>query len=158
MYQLWGGPPFKKHTNGNLKDRNGTEVYLLGDSRSILHTLASHELWKDTILSYVSTCDEPEWARECLTKFDIEHLRDGEKLTMHTLVHHHEIYKAYSKQKHFQTLQKKTNIAFSEMIFFDNQMNNIEDVSKLGVHCVYCPRGMTNKIWENGLDGWRERK
>lgn len=52
---------------------------------------------------------------------------------MHTLVHHHEIYKAYSKQKHFKTLKQKTQIDYCEMIFFDNQMNNIRDVSPLGI-------------------------
>lgn len=98
----------------------------------------------------------------------------GKKHTMHTLVHHHEIYHAYSKQKHFKTLKQKTKIDYSEMIFFDNQMNNIHDVSELGfilflfelypllilnigVHCVYCPEGLTEELWNKGLIGWQEK-
>lgn len=72
MYQLWGGgAPFTKLPNGNLRDRKGQEVYLLGNSKEILETLGNSAIWKDTLISYVSTCDEPEWAQECLHKFDL---------------------------------------------------------------------------------------
>lgn len=37
------------------------------------------------------------------------------------------------------------------MLFFDNEMGNIKSVSKLGVKCVYCPDGMTERIWDEGL-------
>jgi magnesium-dependent phosphatase 1 len=127
-----------------------------------LQALGSQAEYKDTVLSYVSTCDEPEWARECLHKFELEVEQcksgSGSKHTMHTLVAHHEIYKAYSKQSHFKKLQAKTLIEFEEMLFFDNQMNNIHDVSMLGVHCVYCPEGMTDRVWEDGLAEWRKKR
>lgn len=38
------------------------------------------------------------------------------------------------------------------MLFFDNEMGNIRSVSKLGVQCVYCPDGMTQAIWDEGLN------
>ena len=72
MYQLWGGgAPFTKLPNGNLRDRKGNEVYLLGNSKQILETLGNAAIWENTLISYVSTCDEPEWAAECLHKFDL---------------------------------------------------------------------------------------
>jgi magnesium-dependent phosphatase 1 len=37
------------------------------------------------------------------------------------------------------------------MLFFDNESGNIRDVASLGVKCVYCPDGMTAKMWEKGL-------
>ena len=37
------------------------------------------------------------------------------------------------------------------MIFFDNEGGNIRDVSKLKVHCVFCPDGVTQNAWESGL-------
>lgn len=80
MYQLWGGgSPFTKQTNGNLKDSRGNEVYLLGNSRQILETLGNSPIWKDTLISYVSTCDEPKWAEECLHKFDLGMKRKKER-------------------------------------------------------------------------------
>ena len=62
-----------------------------------------------------------------------------------------QIYKS-NKQEHFKKLKSEyKSIDYSEMLFFDNEMGNIRSVSKLGVKCVYCPDGMTEKIWEEGL-------
>ena len=35
--------------------------------------------------------------------------------------------------------------------FFDNEEDNIDEVSQLGVKCVYCPRGMDEPSWEKGV-------
>jgi magnesium-dependent phosphatase 1 len=62
-----------------------------------------------------------------------------------------QIYKA-NKQEHFQKLKREyKSIEYSEMLFFDNEMGNIRSVSKLGVKCIYCPDGMTQAIWDEGL-------
>ena len=37
------------------------------------------------------------------------------------------------------------------MLFFDNEYGNIENVQKLGVKCVYCPHGVTQTAWDEGL-------
>ena len=70
MYELWGrgGAPFTLMKNGNLKDRGGEEVGLLGDVRNIMLELKTDEKWKDTVIGVASTCDEPSWARECIQK------------------------------------------------------------------------------------------
>ena len=66
-----------------------------------------------------------------------------------------QIYKA-NKQQHFQNLKKEfPDIQYSEMLFFDNEYGNIRNVEKLGVKCVYCPEGMTEKAWQEGLDMFR---
>ena len=40
MYQLWGGgAPFTVQPSGNLKDRAGVEVHLLGAVRDIMYEL-----------------------------------------------------------------------------------------------------------------------
>ena len=62
-----------------------------------------------------------------------------------------QIYKS-NKQEHFKKLKLEYgSIEYSEMLFFDNEMGNIKSVSKLGVKCVYCPDGMTERIWDEGL-------
>ena len=38
------------------------------------------------------------------------------------------------------------------MIFFDNQMNNCNTVSSIGVTVVYTPEGVTRKAFEVNLD------
>lgn len=73
MYELWGrgGAPFTLTKNGNLKDRSGEEVELLGDVRNIMLELKTDEKWKDTVIGVASTCDEPSWARECIQKVEV---------------------------------------------------------------------------------------
>merc|ERR1712066_445897 len=63
MYELWGrgGAPFTLMKNGNLKDRGGEGVELLGDVRNIMLELKTDEKWKDTVIGVASTCDEPSW-------------------------------------------------------------------------------------------------
>ena len=72
MYELWGrgGAPFTLTKNGNLKDRGGEEIELLGDVRNIMLELKTDEKWKDTVIGVASTCDEPSWARECIEKVE----------------------------------------------------------------------------------------
>ena len=62
MYQLYGGSPFSLHLSSlDLKDRRGERVSLLGDAREILKE------WKEKAkFAVASSCDEPEWARECI--------------------------------------------------------------------------------------------
>ncbi|XP_036210510.1 uncharacterized protein LOC118678732 isoform X2 [Myotis myotis] len=47
-----------------------------------------------------------------------------------------EIYQG-SKVTHFERLQQKTGVPFSQMIFFDDEKRNIVDVSKLGTEWCY---------------------
>ena len=78
MYQLWGGgSPFSQGKNGDLKDRSGERVYLMGDVRNIMSELKNDQKYKDCQVAIASRCDEPSWADECLDLFTIN---DGSKL------------------------------------------------------------------------------
>ena len=151
MYELWGGgAPFTAHNGGEyVTDRKGEKVKLLGTSRRVLEDLASMPAFKsgEMTIAFASTCDEPEWARECLRKITLF----GGKTPMGEVVATQEIYKARSKAVHFAAIAKKTGEDLRDMIFFDNQINNIRDVAPLGVTCVYCPEGITDEIWKRGL-------
>ena len=168
MYMLWsgGGSPFKPHPQrpDRLLDRSGTEVKLMGNSYDLMRSLALDPVFRDQGVTFgvASTCDEPEWAAECMQKLMVTTSSDeGGQRNMTNLFHFNEIYKASSKQTHFRNIQKKAKahygqeIAFKDMIFFDNQTDNTRSVSKLGVHCVYTPDGMTEEHWIQGLEQWR---
>ena len=58
---------------------------------------------------------------------------------------------ACSSSTHFNALQRKTGIPYSQMCFFDDDGANIRDVSTLGVHCFHTPRGVTWELYERGL-------
>jgi magnesium-dependent phosphatase 1 len=151
MYELWGGgAPFTVVSANELRDSKGTKVRLLGAISSILHELHTAPEWKETKVAWVSCTDEPSWAAECLRKFQT---MGGTPIG--DVVHSEQIFKS-NKQTHFQRLKKLyPEIAFEEMLFFDNEYGNISNVEKLGIKSVYCPDGMTREIWEKGLSLFR---
>ena len=150
MYELWGGgSPFKQNKDGTLSDRSGTRVHLLGDVKNILYELKTDPKWKDSIVAVASTCDAPEWARECLRKFPV-----GDGLTMSDVFSEDvtEIYEANGKDKHMREIAKKTRVSLDQMIFFDNQTNNTSCVAAMeGPTVVYTPEGLTRELFEEGL-------
>ncbi|KAA8495313.1 Magnesium-dependent phosphatase 1 [Porphyridium purpureum] len=147
MYELWGGgAPFKPNKDGNVVDRSGTEVRLLGNSRSLLLELRTDERWKDTQVAVASRTDEPTWAEECMQKIMIA---DG--MNMKSTIDIEEIYKG-NKVHHFRALHEKTGIPYDQMIFYDNETANCHDVGTLGVLCIFTPRGMTDGIWQQSLE------
>mmetsp|Transcript_9105 Transcript_9105/g.13705 ORF Transcript_9105/g.13705 Transcript_9105/m.13705 type:complete len:185 (-) Transcript_9105:100-654(-) len=157
MYMLWGGgSPFKVVGDGTEKllDCSGATVRLLGVSGRVLHELRHDPKWANTVCAFASTTDEPSWADECLHKFRTT--PDGEPLV--ACVDSSHIYKG-NKQTHFRNMKKEyPHIEFCDMVFFDNQMDNISSVSRLGVHCVYCPDGITEQIWNEGLKSYSRSK
>jgi magnesium-dependent phosphatase 1 len=150
MYELWGGggAPFKQNKDGTLTDRGGTKVALLGDVKNLMHEFATESMWKQTKICVASSCDEPDWARECISKFDIG---AGLKLSDVFDKNNIEIYKR-SKDHHLREIANKTGVALEEMMFFDNQTNNCQTVSRIGVTVVYTPDGVTRQAFQEGLD------
>lgn len=153
MYELWGGggSPFSALKDGNLTDRSGTTVRLLGDVRRIMYEFKTDPAWSNSVIAVASSCDEPNWARECIQKFVIGY-DDKYKLKDVFSSNHIEIYKK-SKDHHLKSIQDKcsSGTSFRDMIFFDNQYDNCKAVSKLGATVVYTPNGVTRKSFEEGL-------
>ena len=152
MYMMWGsgGAPFKTKDDGHsAESKTGQKVQLLGDVRQILEHLLEHPEIEsgNTKLALASTCDEPDWARELLRVFKLTHPKTKQKIPMGDLFHAHEIYGASNKHPHFHSIKKRFNVEFHEMAFYDNQHNNIRDVSKLGVHCILTPDGVMWNHW-----------
>ena len=67
-----------------------------------------------------SSCDEPSWARECLTKFTVG---DGIPLSDIVAPNLIEIYKASSKQVHLKAISKASGVPLSEMMFLDKYVS-----------------------------------
>ena len=154
MYQLWGGAPFTAVGDGTkeLVDSSGSKIRLLGATGTILKLLKTSDEWDGVKTAWVSCTDEPVWARECLEKFKTD---DG--IPIGSYIDSNQIFKD-NKQSHFRNLKALfPDIEYDEMIFFDNEMGNIRTVSKLGVHCIYCPDGVTKEIWDEGLENFASR-
>ena len=176
MYQLWGGgAPFSVvDEQRELSDRSNQPVRLLGIAGQILHSLRHDPAWTqreatdtatdadtdtgsyETIVAWASCTDEPGWADECLRKFKSSpdpssSAAATEPVPLHTLAHSSQVYKA-NKGQHMRKLQQEyPHIAFSEMLFFDNERHNTAATAKLGVVSLHCPHGLTAEAWEEGL-------
>ncbi|GAA6002357.1 Mg-dependent acid phosphatase [Rhodotorula paludigena] len=80
--------------------------------------------------------------------------KEGETVAAIKLFDSMEIYPG-SKMEHFRELNKKTGIAFEDMVFFDDESRNRE-VAKLGVTFVLVHSGVTRQLFESGIDAWRK--
>ena len=152
---LWGGvgSPFKPLANGNVKDRSGTEVKIMADLRDILKEVKSAEKWKETRIGVASSCDEPDWAYQCIAQIQIGkfHLKDIFEPGIT------EIYKS-CKTAHLKKISQKTRVDLREMMFFDNEWSNCQAVARLGVTVVYTPRGLTQDLFQEALQKFPEKE
>ena len=125
LYELHGGSPFSTKSDGNLTDRSGTHLYLMGDVRNIMYELKNDSKWTKTIVAIASKCTELKWAHECLEKFQLEGSQNLKS------VFHPDLMEIYwdNKQRHLKVIAEKSGIQLKDMIFFDNQMDNCRDVS-----------------------------
>jgi magnesium-dependent phosphatase 1 len=55
-------------------------------------------------------------------------------------------------------MHEKSGIAYEDMLFFDNERRNCQDVAPMGVVCVYTPRGMQTVEWYQGLEDFATSK
>ena len=61
---------------------------------------------------------------------------------------HSNIHIDYVKNKiiHMERISQETGIAPNEMVFFDNQLDQCLDVSKINVTVAYVPKGLTRYV------------
>jgi magnesium-dependent phosphatase 1 len=152
-----------------MLSRNGEKVELLGDARLILYELYSQEQWYPSRVGISSRTDPPEWAHELMAQFSIYNpdVTASQAVTCSMK----EVFdrslcildKTLDKAKQFEMLLEQANsnnvstnnkskkLKFKDIIFFDNEAGNCKQVARLGVTCVYTPRGLTYEAWENGL-------
>lgn len=52
---------------------------------------------------------------------------------------------------HFYSIQKDSGLAFSEMLFFDDEYRNKVDLDKIGVLMIMVEDGVNNELIKKGL-------
>ena len=121
-------PPYRQ-VNNHVLDSENNAIFLYPDVRSLLK-----DLQEDYSLAIASRTHRPEWARELL-----------QLLEVNTYFSYQEIYPG-SKTEHFHQLQHRTDLPFKEMLFFDDEIRNVNDVARLGVTAVLADEGITQKL------------
>jgi magnesium-dependent phosphatase 1 len=121
-------PPYARQ-NGHVLDSMGNIIFLYPASKSVLKTLYTHYT-----LAVASRTHRPEWARELMDLLDIR-----------KYFSHLEIYPG-PKTEHFYQLQNNTQFDFEEMLFFDDEMRNVDEVASLNVKTVLVDQGITQNL------------
>ncbi|XP_069094263.1 magnesium-dependent phosphatase 1 isoform X3 [Pleurodeles waltl] len=129
-------------SDGTVIDTAGAHITLYRDVPEIMAQLHGEGIR----IAAASRTGEVAGANQLLDLFHLQHYFSIK-----------EIYPG-CKVTHFERIQKKSGIPYSEMVFFDDETRNIRDISKLGVTCVHVGRdGMTSKTLEDGLESFALR-
>jgi magnesium-dependent phosphatase 1 len=155
------GAPFTSQDDNNdgnniLLTAKGEPVHLLGNVRDVMRELYTDPKWKTTLVGISSRTDQPDWARELLTKFQVP--TEDEKKALFVL---QDVFDGgpmeishESKVEHFRRISTSLGIPFEDMLFLDNEYWNCKDVSELGVTVGHCPEGVTMEIWKAALEAF----
>ena len=120
------GSPFTRVSEDVLVDSGGERLELFKDSRRVLNDLVAN----DYVLTVASRSKTPSWAHEALEKLD--------------LVNYFSEIQIFpgSKIAHFEIIKEQTGCKYSEMLFFDDEQRNIDDMTGIGVECVHVGNGI----------------
>jgi magnesium-dependent phosphatase 1 len=122
-------PPYQR-VNGYVADAIGHKIKLYPDVLEIIASLKA----ENKLIAIASRTEEPEWAKQILELFEIRNKFDFEEIFPDR------------KSTHLSSIKKQSNISFNDMVFFDDEYRNIEDVSELGVTSVWTKNGLNKEI------------
>ena len=110
-----------------LLDQNDRWIRLYDDVKIILEELKQ----RNKKIVAASRTYEPQWAQDLLYQFDIDKYFDLK-----------EIYPG-SKVSHFKRIKNHFMIPYEQMVFFDDELRNTEEVKRLGVKTVFIRNGIS---------------
>ncbi|RLN86461.1 hypothetical protein BBJ28_00004702 [Nothophytophthora sp. Chile5] len=177
MYELYGAPFRKNATTGVVTDCRGEQVHFFAAVHTVLNVLETDPQFRDTAeVAVASRTTEPKWAKTCMRLMDVtlgggvstteDDAEDGDDAeaegetvirSLQSIVDYEPIYPR-NKRVHFEQLKKDSGVAYEDMLFFDNEYGNVADIQRLGVTCAYCPQGLTEGSWLQGMEAFQEAK
>ncbi|KAL1915733.1 uncharacterized protein VTP21DRAFT_6492 [Calcarisporiella thermophila] len=154
LWPLWidthiSGPPFKIDSKRTacVTSCENEPVQLYKDVPAILHAIKN---MKDVKIGIASRTHEPLWAKQIL---EIMPIPNGENsfCTLQSMIDQAEIYPG-TKLKHFSRFHDRLKIDYKDMLFFDDEKRNIDEVGqKLGVHSVLVKGELTYGDFQQAL-------
>ncbi|WP_372776087.1 magnesium-dependent phosphatase-1 [Mangrovibacterium sp.] len=122
-------PPFA-WKDRKLTDQDGRWIYLYPEVKEILTELKE----EGHLIALASRTNAPTVAKQLLHMFEIDHFIDSR-----------EIYPG-SKLTHFDRILKELKVAKEDVVFFDDEYRNVEEIRSIGIESVLVPNGLTKEI------------
>ncbi|CAH1971685.1 unnamed protein product [Acanthoscelides obtectus] len=133
--------PYRIASNEKIIDSAGNIVECYPDVPEVLADL--HK--KGYILGVASRCPDREGCRQLLNLFGFN-----------KYLKYIEIHDCH-KFQHFEKIKKSSGVDFSEMMFFDDDKNNIRDISSMGVVSILVREGITKQVVDDGIRQFHKR-
>ena len=116
-------------------DGRGRSITLYDDVLDILRFCDEASI----TMALASRTEQPVWAQQLVELLDISHRFAFA-----------EIYPT-SKLRHFAALHQASGVDYQQMLFFDDELRNIVEVSSLGVSCVHVEDGISRQLFDRGV-------
>ena len=143
LYQLSSGPPFTQSADGCVLTRRGERLDLFPAARKALSALAD----AGVPVAIASRASERAWAVEIMRLLLVDDRRTVADVVGSAPV----VIQGGSKVHHLKHIAHESGVPLREMVFFDNERGNILEVKKIGPTCIYCPRGLTDDVFRDGV-------
>ncbi|CAE8721953.1 unnamed protein product [Polarella glacialis] len=158
MYQTKGGPPYRQLAGGDVAMNSaGEEIRLFGAVRRIWALLHSQEARAHGIRVAVASSSRRNKAVPLLATLEVcPRVRMSDVIDQELF----EMYycKGEGKRPHLQSLLSKTKLPPSEVLFVDDNIDNIRSVAGLGVVAVHLPQGLSEATWAAALTSYRSKR
>ncbi|GMF62677.1 unnamed protein product [Phytophthora fragariaefolia] len=162
-YTLWcpyidvlnGGPFTETEDPCVVVDRYGEELSLLPDVQAVLDVIETDPKFRGTKVAIASRTGEIEAAKECMGLLKVS--IGGEMKTLESIASYVEIYPT-CKVAHFKEFEQQSGLAYEDMLFFDDEHRNIQDIKRLGATCQFCRDGLTWTSWLQGMEAYQHTK
>ena len=122
-------PPFV-WKEGKLKDQDDRWIHLFPEVKEILTELKA----QGYMIAVASRTNAPTVAKQLLHMFEIDHFFDAR-----------EIYPG-SKLTHLNRIIKELHVEKNEIVFFDDEYRNIEEIRSIGIESVWVKNGLTKEL------------
>jgi len=122
-------PPYRR-VNGYVLDAENREIRLYPEVREILNHLKK----QGRQLAIASRTEQPAWAKQILELLDLREWFDYEEIFPDRKIYH------------LQNIQRKSGIPYNEIVFFDDEKRNIDDVNTLGVTTEWVQNGINLQL------------
>jgi len=157
MYQTKGEPPYRNVDPITAVNSAGEAIRLHPAVRKVWASLHALQSSAHNIRVAVASSSIRRKAQPLLELFEVA---PGVRMWDVIDPGLFEMYyrKGQGKRPHLATIIKKTGVNVEDVLFMDDNRENIASVQELGCVAVHTPYGLSEHVWEGALHAFRKKR